>query len=271
MATLYIIGLGIHPELITLRAVEIVRRVRFVFYETYTSPISRESIVEMLRSLCNVDSKSIIELTRRDIEDESCRKIIEVLDSGNDAALLVPGDPMIATTHSAVRVIVGKRGHRVEIVFGVSILCAAISATGLSSYRFGPVSTVTYPRMGVLSERPYEVTRDNLSRNLHTLLLLDIHDSGRYMTIPEAAKILLELEDRRREGVFNENRPIICIARLGSPTSHISVTRLKDALRMDLGEPPHTIIVPARLTPVEAEILRTEFNAPEDILRELSP
>ncbi len=270
MGTLYIVGMGLYPDLLTLRALKVVNSVRYIFYETYTSPVPRDMLLKLLTSMCNLDSKILIELTRRDIEDENCRKIIEILDRGEDAVLLVPGDPMIATTHSVIRTVVRRRGHKAELIFGISILCAAISASGLSPYRFGPIATVTYPRLGVLSERPYDITKDNLLRNLHTLLLLDIHDTGRYMTIPEAAHILLELEKRRKENVFNEDRPIICIVRLGYPDSKIFVLRLKEALHKDFGEPPHSIIVPARLSPVEAELLATEFNAPEDIIRELS-
>jgi diphthine synthase len=250
----------------------VLKSVRYIFYELYTSPVPRNVFEQWLEQVLGPfkSEKIIQELTRRDIEDDNCAKILKVLDQGEDAALIVPGDPMIATTHSAVRAIVRARGHEVEIVFGISILSAAISITGLSPYRFGPVATVTYPRLGVLSERPYDVTKDNLSRNLHTLLLLDIHDTGRFMTIQEAVEILLELERRRGEGVFKPSRPIICLVRIGYPDYRVVVTRLERARELDLGEPPHSLIVPARLSPVEAEVLMREFGADPDIIRELT-
>jgi len=81
---------------------------------------------------------------------------------------------------------------------------------------------------------------------------------------------MLELERKRGEGVFSPRRPIICLARLGHPDYRVVVTRLEDALNLDLGDPPHSIIVPAKLSHIEAEILLREFNADTEIIHELA-
>ncbi len=268
MARLYIIGVGIFPDYLSVRAVEILRRVSHIFLECYTSALP---IDELRRVVVRyVGEKDLGILTRRDIEDENCAKILRVLDAGQDAALLVPGDPMIATTHAYIRVLVRKRGHDVVIVHGVSILSSVVSLLGLSPYRLGPVATITYPRMGVYSERPYDVSKENLARNLHTVLLLDIRDDGGFMTIQEAVEILRELEHRRREGVFTDERIIIGVARLGYPNQRICIMRLGDLERArQLGDPPHTIVIPARLAEYEADVLIEDLGLDPDLVREL--
>ncbi|NPA23936.1 MAG: diphthine synthase [Crenarchaeota archaeon] len=266
MATLYIVGAGVYPDYISLRGVEILRKVARAFCELYTSPISLETLLKVLRNYVeDIDGKIEI-ISRREIEDESCRRIIEELKKGNDVALLVPGDPMFATTHSAIRIIVRKSGFNCEIVHGVSILNAAVSLLGLSPYRFGPVATVVYPRMGVLPERAYDVVLHNLRNNLHTLLLLDIRDDGGFMTAEEALNILSELEHRRREGLFVNDRVIIVLERVGFPDQKVHVATFEEARERRYGAPPHSIVVPSRLSPVEQDLLHVEFGVSYEIL-----
>lgn len=87
------------------------------------------------------------------MENKSGEVIMRKLENGRNAALLVIGDPMIATTHAAIAVIARRRGFNVKIINSVSIVCAVLSQLGLSPYKLGPVATITYPRMGVLSMR----------------------------------------------------------------------------------------------------------------------
>ncbi len=268
VARLYIIGIGIFPDYLTVRAIEVLRKVSHIFLECYTSALPIDELKKVLYE--HVGEKALEILTRKDIEEDNCIKILKRLDSGQDVALLVPGDPMIATTHSYIRVLVRKKGHEVVIIHGVSILNSVISFLGLSPYRFGPVATVTYPRMGVYSERPYDVTKDNLARNLHTILLLDIRDDGGFMTVLEAVEILRELEKRRREGVFVEDRVIIGVARLGYPDQRVCIMRLRDADKASgLGDPPHTVVVPARLAEYEAEVLMHDLGLDPELVKEL--
>ncbi len=267
MAKLYIIGTGLYPDYISLRGLNVLKRVSKIFVETYTSHISLEVLKDVVtRYVGNIEFEI---LTRKDIEDDNCRKIIECLDKGQDVALLVPGDPMIATTHGYIRVLVRRRGHDVELIHGVSIVSAVVSLLGLSPYRFGPVCTVTYPRLGVYSHRPYDVTKQNLERDLHTLLLLDIKDEGGYMTIQEAVEILRELENIRKEGVFSDDRIVLAVARAGYPDWKVAIFRIRDSDKYDLGPPPHSIVIPARLAEYEAEVLIHDLGLDSSLVREL--
>ncbi len=267
MSKLYIIGLGVYPDYISLRGIEILRRVSKIFIELYTSPIPYKILENILRKYVENIYEKLEILSRKDIEDENCIKIIKELEKGNDVALLVPGDPMFATTHNIIRIIVKKRGFTSEVIHGVSILNAVISLLGLSPYRFGPVATVVYPRLNVLPERAYDITLENLRRNLHTLLLLDIRDDGGFMTASEAVKILEILEEKRREGVFIDDRVLIVLERVGFPDQKVHVLTLEKAREASYGEPPHSIVVPAKLSPVEQDLLHTEFGADYEVLQ----
>ena len=265
MGKLYIIGLGIYPTYITYEGIEVLKKVDVAFLENYTSPIPNWTI-EFLK---NLSGKNIRILTREDIENRNAEPLIKELDSGKNVAFIVPGDPFIATTHNYIRILAKLKGHEVKIIHGVSIISAAISLCGLSPYKFGPVATITYPRQGIYSNRPYEITMDNLSRGLHTLLLLDISDTGNYMTISEAIEILEKLEELNEGNVFTKDRVLIGIARVGYPDCKIHVDYLENLKGYNFGEPPHVIIVPAKLHFIEFDVLTKYYNVPEELLKKL--
>ena len=61
---------------------------------------------------------------------------------------------------------------------GVSITTIVTGAVGLSNYRFGRQTTVTYPYGGWIATSPLEVIAVNRFRGLHTLVLLDLDPTG---------------------------------------------------------------------------------------------
>lgn len=243
---LYLVGLGPGPGFVTEAAARILREVDCVFYEDYTGPLD-------LETLRRVAGKEPTRLSRRDLEEESGRKIFECLAGGGKAALVAAGDPHLATSHAALVAAAAARGYRVEVVPGVSIICAALSASCLSVYKLGGVATVTYPRGGVYSLRPYELAEVNLQRGLHTLLLLDVREDGVFMPPRDAAEVLLELEKRVGRGVFTHGREVVLVERLGWGGS---VRRLRLGQLLEWGGAgPAVIIVPGGLGPVERECL----------------
>ncbi len=266
MARFYLVGLGVHPSYITLEGLNVIRRVDHVFLESYTSAVPADT-VQFVERLCG---KRVHVVTREDIEIRNCERIVQLLNQGHDVALLVPGDPIIATTHNALRVMIRSLGHDVHVIYGVSIYSAVISLLGLSPYRVGPIATITYPRMDVYSSRPYEVVEDNLSRGLHTVLLLDVSDDGKFMTVNEAVRIMRRLEEIHGRGVFSDDRIAIGVARVGYANSQIAIDELADLEGVDLGEPPHVMVIPSRLSPVEYEVLVKVHNADPDLLKRLA-
>ena len=105
----------------------------------------------------------------------------------------------------------------------------------------------------ILPETPYIVLKENLERNLHTMLFLDIQDEkSRYMTINEGVELLLEIEKNMGESLL-EKQLGIGIARAGSDNATVKadfLSRLKD---YDFGGPLHILIVPAKLHFMEAK------------------
>ncbi|MGC8582954.1 MAG: diphthine synthase [Thermoproteus sp.] len=245
MARLYLVGLGLSPAYMTEEARRALGDSDCVFADVYTSYFDFAALGIAARPL-----------DRKELEDRGGAAVEECLRAGRNAALLVPGDPLAATAHAALVASLRRKGYEVVVVPGVSAICAAMSAACLSIYKLGGVATVTYPRMGVYSTRPYELAEQNLSRGLHTLLLLDIRDDGGFMTPSEAARILLELERREGRGVFAGDRLVAVAYRLGWPGGGAAAGPLAELAESRL-PPPAVIIVPSRLGPVEEECLST--------------
>ncbi|ABP49845.1 MULTISPECIES: diphthine synthase [Pyrobaculum] len=245
---LYLVGVGPGPGYVTEAAAKALADADCVFYEDYTGPLHLETIRRYAKT-------EPIRLTRRDLEDESGRAILQCLEKGGRAVLATAGDPMLATAHAAVVAAARRRGHRVEVVPGVSIICAAMSAGCLSVYKLGGVATVTYPRGGVYSRRPYELAEQNIKRGMHTLLLLDVKEDGSFMPPRDAAAVLLELERLEGKGVFKPETPAVLVHRLGWGGG-AKYTNLAQIAASDY-EGPAVIIIPGVLGPVEEECLQT--------------
>ena len=94
---LFLVGLGLCDENdVSNRAIEVLRTCTTVFAESYTN-LMREGT---LRRLEERIGRKIILLAREEVEGE--KKILEACASG-PTALVVPGDPMTATTHNSVQ------------------------------------------------------------------------------------------------------------------------------------------------------------------------
>jgi len=93
-------------------------------------------------------------------------------------ALLVVGDPLQATTHVDLQLQAAEAGIECHVIHGVSITTLVTGAVGLSNYKFGRQTTLTYPYGGWVATSPLEVIAVNRYQNLHTLALLDLDPTG---------------------------------------------------------------------------------------------
>jgi diphthine synthase len=265
MGELIFVGLGLHDELdISLRALKAIKQSDFVFAEFYTSLMSGISKERLERET----GKKIQVLSRSHLEDEEGELILEKAAEGS-AVLLVPGDPLIATTHIDLRIRAERRGIRTRITHGASIISAVIGLSGLQNYRFGRSVTIPFPHGRHLSQTPYEVISENKTRNLHTLCFLDIEvEEGRFMTINDSMRILSTLEDRKQKGTITPETIAVGIARAGSEDPLVKADHAKNLLSFDYGNPPHSLIIPAgHLHFMEADALITLAGAPDDVRR----
>lgn len=220
------------------------RRADKIFAETYTNS-EGESAVSYVESIA---AKKAVLLKRRDLEEEGGKIILEAARVG-EVLFLVPGDPFVFTTHSYLRKEALEAGIGVRVIHGLSIYSVAVSASGLDPYRFGPPVTLVYPdeEHGYFPEAAYDVVHENLSRDLHTLLLMDVKaEEGQIMNFEEAFNVMTELERRRMMGVFAAGRGIVLLSALGSSKEKVLWAHIGDKLADEL-PPPRSLVVPASL------------------------
>ena len=177
---------------------------------------------------------------------------------GKTIAIMIPGDPFIATLHNSFRVAAIKRGYLCKVINNTSIVSAAASISGLSSYNFG--RTVTCPFPENMSEAPYIIIQKNKSINAHTLVLLDINQvKNEFLTIREAIDILTRLEKEKSENAFTPESKIVGLARLGYRKAYVEYgTPAEISQRYNWEEigPPQALIVCAdSLSFAEEEVL----------------
>lgn len=265
LGELIFVGLGLHDERdISLRGLEEMRDADTVFAEFYTSLMPGLSV----RRLEELVGREVIAVSRRALEEEEGREILREARRGK-TAFLVPGDPLIATTHVDLRIRAERAGIRTRVIHGASIISAVVGLSGLQNYKYGRSVTIPFSEEGFVSETPYGVIVENRERGLHTLCFLDIRaEEERYMTVKEGLEALLEVEKKRGRGVVTRESLVVGVARAGSGDATVKAGYVGELLDYEFGAPPHTLVFPGRLHFMEAEVLITLARAPKEI-REL--
>jgi len=259
---IHLIGLGLGTiEYLTLGALETAEKMDELFIDTYTSWIHRE----LMKYLEERFGEKLVKADRSMLE-ERVGELIEKAEE-KEIGILVPGDPLIATTHISIILEAKRRNVPVHVVYGVSIISASASASGLQAYKFGRITTI--PRDGVGIETCYRVVAENLEKGLHSLILLDTADGG--LRIPDALKMLMKIEDEFGYGIFHRDGMVICLARIGSSEEFRWAGKISDAVKIDYPPPPHLIIVPGELHFTEAEALKEILKADEKLVESYRP
>jgi diphthine synthase len=244
------IGLGLNDERgLTLEGLEEARTATSVFAEFYTNIMPGLDLKKLELLL----GKKVVVLNRVQLEEEGGRQILEATEHGR-VAFLVPGDPMIATTHISVRLELAKKGIPSRIIHGPSVTSAVCGATGLQSYKFG--KSVTLPQESGVPGSVLETVRDNKDRGLHTLVLLDLRpELSRPLTIREAAAKLVVADP------VLGNWMGIGVARIGSEDQFVLSAKLGRLQNEDFGSIPHCLVIPGRLHFMEVESLKVFCGA----------
>ncbi len=154
----------------TIEAKQAAMTADFRRYEAYTALWPEEELVKLENEIGN------IEMVMRP-EVESPTELIE-LSKNNLVALLIVGDPLQATTHVDLQLQALEAGIDCMVFHGISITTLVTGAVGLSNYKFGRQTTITYPYGGWIATSPLEVIAMNLFYNQHTLALLDLDPTG---------------------------------------------------------------------------------------------
>jgi diphthine synthase len=232
--TLTLIGSGISFDL-TLSAVEALRDCDEAYIETYTNPIDIDRVEELVKSI----GKEIFVLEREKVESSY---LVEKA-KDKDVCLIASGDPLTATTHVTLVMEAKSKGIPVKVIHNSSIYSAAPARAGLQIYRFGKTATLVNPRPNYQPKSSLDVIRQNLENDMHSLVLLDTEPE------PMEAKAALEMLEGFETAVV--------LSDVGSDKERISFGKTKELKGKDLGKPPFTVIIPAKLHPLEEEFLRS--------------
>jgi diphthine synthase len=239
MAELWFVGAGLGDERdLSQNALDRLRSADRVFAEQYTSLLAPGSLGRLEAEL----GRPVQELNRTDVEDESV--VLEALGRGERVALLVVGDPFVATTHVHLRLAAEAAGHRWEYVPGASVLTAATSFLGLMHYRFGRVVSLPFSDPGFEPVSPFEAIGRNRSAGSHTLLLLDLRPrEGRFLTAADAlARFEGPAAGAARVDLTTE---FGVVARVGRPDAQAWWGTRAALAEVEFGAPLHTVVVPA--------------------------
>ena len=257
------VGLGLYDERsITIEGRDALADADRVFAEFYTSKLAGATTSD-LEAFHDVD----IEVRDRVGIERDPEPLFDAARDGS-VAVLVAGDPMIATTHVDLRLRATGREIGTRVVHGTTAQTAASSLTGLQNYRFGKATTLPFAYgSGGVPESVLATASENHERGLHTLCYLDIEaEREAYMGADDAARRLASAfgEDERFDA--GEETLAVAIARAGSPTPTVRADRLSVLSTTDFGDPLHLLVVPGDLHHVEADALEALAGAPEDLI-----
>jgi diphthine synthase len=246
---LTMIGLGLGgPNSITMDGVIALSMSDYLFYETYTSPIHSETLEWVkLKS-----QKKLIHLSRSQVEEPT--ELIDLAREKN-VALLIVGDALSATTHVSLLLDCKNNNIEYQVIHNASVLTAVAGILGLQHYNFGPVATLVLPEGNYKPLSPIDKIKTNMKNGNHTLVLLDIkadqHDKKPiYMKVSEAAEQIIKAG-------LSEEIKVAAAARVGRESQKLWYGKLKDLKELDLGEEPHSLVVPSRLHFTEKEFLES--------------
>jgi diphthine synthase len=246
---LYLVGLGVFDEKdLSIRGLEALKNCSEIYAEFYTNYFSGS--ITALEGMIN---KKITLLKRGDLEERPDQNVLKNA-SNRDIALLISGDPMVATTHIDIILRAKKLGIQYKIIHSSSVY-SAIGEAGLQIYKYGKTASLVYPEKNYFPTSPYDILTENQKMGLHTLFLLDIKaEENRFMTVNEAINILLEIENQKKAGSFSPDTLCIGVARLGGDTT-IKAGKASEIQKEVFGKPPHCLIVPGKLHFMEKEAL----------------
>jgi len=243
---LYFIGIGLGDEKdITLKGLNLVKSSDMIYLENYTSvlPVSLDKLEQLY-------NKKIILADRETVEKKAEDTILQNAKEKN-VSFLVIGDPFAATTHFDLLNRAKQLNIETKIVHNASVL-TAIAVTGLQLYKFGKTTSIPFPSKGFEPETHYDALRDNLDLGLHTLLLLDLSPTqNEFMSVKEAINNLLEIEEKRKENVFDKDMFCIGCANLGSENQVIKAGKASDLVNSDFGSGLQCLVIPGEMHFVE--------------------
>lgn len=233
---LYLIGLGLNVDGISVYGLESVKRCKRVYLENYTVDFPY-SIGELKEKI----GKKLIEADRDKVEG------LELVDEAQkmDVALLIYGSPLTATTHISLMQECKRLKVRYKIIYNASIF-DAVAETGLQLYKFGKVASMPAWKKSFTPDSFMKIVQENQSMKAHSLILCDIG-----LGFQEA---LEQLEISAKNHKFALKELIVCQA-LGTKKRRIIYDDFENLKETGSIQNPFCLIIPSKLHFLEKEFL----------------
>ena len=168
--------------------------------------------------------------------------------------LLSYGDPYIATTHIELRTRAKLENIETKTVHSASAVTAMIGEVGLQFYKVGRIVTIMSEKKSITT--PYRVIFKNLIEGCHSVILLEYNQDKKFFLDPKDAILtLLDAEKEQKRNVVSDNTFAVVVSRIGFKTQKITSGKFSDLLKIDFGEPPHSIIITGKLHFTESDAI----------------
>jgi len=235
---LYLIGLGLNIKGISKEGLEAVKRCKRVYLENYTVnfPYALADVIKLIK-------KNVKQLERKDVES------LKIIDEAKkmDIALLVYGDPLVATTHLSLIQEAIKCNVKYQVIHSASIL-DGISETGLQIYKFGKIASM--PKWDLSKNfQPtsfIEIIKENKLINAHSLILIDID-----LNFQDALNQLIVSSKKHNLKI---NKILVC-QMIGTRKKKISYKTIEELKKYYGVKAPYCIVIPSKLHFIEKEFL----------------
>jgi len=245
---LWFVGRGISgTRSIPIEFVKSIQKADFVYLETFTSPISKQHEDE-IKNMVNGSFK----IAKRWLVEDG-QEILKTSKSST-VVLLSYGDPYVATTHIELRTRAKLENIETNTIHSASAITSMIGEAGLQFYKVGRMVTIMNEKKSTIT--PYTVIFKNLTQGLHSIILLEYnHDENYFLDPKDAISNLLDVEKEQKRNVLNNDTFAIIASRIGFETQKIISGKFSNLLKVDFGEPPHSIIITGKLHFTESDAI----------------
>jgi diphthine synthase len=245
---LFLVGLGLSEKEIPNGTIEVCKKCD-LYIDRFTSIISDSTT----NKITQITGKEIKELSRKEMEEDA-KEIIKKA-AKKDIAILIGGDPLIATTHKILYIEAKKQGIETQVIHANSIMTTVIGESGLDFYRFGSICTIPKWTAHYSPVSFYEKIEKNLKNKEHSMLLLDYDAKNRItLNINDAINALDKAEEHYKKGIITAKTKIIILHNLSLNDSKVIPTNILNAKSMT-EEGVNVIVLPAELTDIEKEAI----------------
>ena len=243
---LHLIGIGYNKKHINFEMHDAIKNCSQIYLEHYTSYYETD-----FNELSEFLGKEIEICSRETIESEIEEKILKP-SKEKEIALLILGDPLVATTHTDLLLRCSKLNVEYKIYNNISV-ANLITRTGLQFYKFGRITSIPFFSEKFMPRTPFIIYSDNHRIGAHSLFLLDLDPNNEnqeqnrehkqsYLKAFEALQFLLdipkimieneEIEEKDSQIIDEETTALIC-SRLGFSDENIIYDTIGNLIKLD--------------------------------------